>query len=159
PVVPSTVGPEPTGDEDSPEHRRRRRRRRMAIAAGAVLVAIAIVVVRSRGGGKAPPPRGGRVVSVVASPARAGDMPVYLHGLGPVTAINTVTVRSRVDGQLLEVAYHEGQLVRQGELLVQIDPRPFQVAVQQQEGQLARDEATLKNARLDLARYETLVKE
>src|SRR5262249_22022691 len=88
-----------------------------------------------------------------------GDMPVYLDGLGTVTAINTVTVRSRVDGQLVEVAYHEGQLVRQGDLLVQIDPRPFQVAVQQQEGQLARDEATLKNARLGLARYETLVKE
>jgi multidrug efflux system membrane fusion protein len=97
------------------------------------------------------------VVSVVALAAHQGDMPVYLDGLGTVAAINTVTVRSRVDGQLVSVGYREGQLVRQGDLLAQIDPRPFQVALQQQEGQYARDEAALKNARLDLKRYEVLI--
>jgi len=160
PVVPSTVGAAPTGDDDDPSERRRRRRRRIVIAAAVVLVVVAIVVLRSRGGAKAGPQRpGGRVVSVVAVPARVADMPVYLDGLGTVTAINTVTVRSRVDGQLVAVGYREGQLVRQGDLLAQIDPRPFQVQVQQQEGQLAKDEAALKNARLDLARYQALLKE
>ena len=159
PVVPSAVGAEPTGDDDGPTERRRRRRRRIAIAAALVLLVVVIVAVRSRGKGGGRERAGGRVVSVVAVPARTGDMPIYLDGLGTVTAINTVTVRSRVDGQLVAVAYHEGQLVRQGDLLAQIDPRPFQVQVQQQEGQLAKDEAALKNARLDLGRYQTLFKE
>jgi multidrug efflux system membrane fusion protein len=96
---------------------------------------------------------------VVAVAARTGEMPVYLDGLGTVAAIDTVTARSRVDGQLVSVGYKEGQLVRQGDLLAQIDPRPFQVALQQQEGQYAKDEATLKNARLDLKRYQVLIEQ
>lgn len=98
-----------------------------------------------------------RVIPVLTVPARTGDLPVYLTGLGTVTAVNTVTVRSRVDGQLIRVLFREGQLVRKGELLAEIDPRAFQVQKLQAEGQRAKDEATLANARVDLQRYQVLV--
>ena len=159
PVLSPGPGTDKAGDEDDAPGVRRRRRRRLILAAAA-LAAVAVLVVILRGRGGSPPARdraAGRVVSVVAVAAHQGDMPVYLDGLGTVAAINTVTVRSRVDGQLISVGYREGQLVRQGDLLAQIDPRPFQVALQQQEGQYARDEAALKNARLDLKRYEVLI--
>src|SRR5262249_3345710 len=100
-----------------------------------------------------------RAVPVSGVAAKTGDLGVYISGLGTVTAINTVTVRSRVDGQLIRVAVKEGQIVRAGELLAEIDPRPFQVQLMQAEGQRAKDDAQLANARVDLARYETLVKE
>lgn len=98
-------------------------------------------------------------IPVVAAHARAGDKGVYLTGLGTVTALRTVTVRTQVDGQLVTVAFKEGQLVRAGELLAQIDPRPFQVQLAQAEGQSAKDAATLNNARVDLARYQALVEQ
>ena len=98
-------------------------------------------------------------IPVVAAHARVGDMGVYLTGLGTVTALKTVTVRTQVDGQLVTVAFKEGQLVRATELLAQIDPRPFQVQLEQAEGQAAKDAATLKNARVDLQRYQVLVEQ
>ena len=96
-------------------------------------------------------------VPVAVARAQKGEIPVYINGLGSVTPFNTVTVRSRIDGQLLRVTFQEGQFVRLVDMLAEIDPKPFQVQLQQAEGQLARDQAQLSNAKLDLQRYETLV--
>ncbi len=102
---------------------------------------------------------GGRAVPVIAAVSRQGDMPVYLNGLGSVTAFNTVTVRSRVDGQIMKIGFTEGQLVKEGDLLVEIDPRPFQVMLEAAEAQKARDQALLQNALLDRERYNVLYKQ
>jgi multidrug efflux system membrane fusion protein len=102
---------------------------------------------------------GGFVVPVVVAMAQRGDLPVYFNGLGTVTAFNTVTVRSRVDGQLISVAFKEGQFVHQGDLLAQIDPRPFQVQLEQAMGQLAKDQAQRKDAEVNLERFKLLFTE
>lgn len=86
-----------------------------------------------------------------------GDMPVVLNALGTVTPLAMVTVKTQIAGQLVEIAFKEGQIVNTGDFLAQIDPRPYQVALAQAEGQLARDQAALKNAEIDLARYRTLL--
>jgi len=109
------------------------------------------------GAGAGPRARAAIAIPVVAAKARKGNIPVYFTGLGAVTPIYTVTLKSRVDGQLMEVHYHEGDTVKEGAPLVEIDPRPYQVALTQAEGQLVRDQALLENARLDLTRYKTLV--
>jgi multidrug efflux system membrane fusion protein len=98
-------------------------------------------------------------VPVVVAAAQHGDLPVYFNGLGTVTAFNTVTVRSRVDGQLVSVAFKEGQFVHEGDLLAQIDPRPFQVQLEQAQGQLAKDQAQRKDAEVNFERYKLLFKE
>ncbi|HJX96610.1 MAG TPA: MdtA/MuxA family multidrug efflux RND transporter periplasmic adaptor subunit [Candidatus Acidoferrum sp.] len=98
-------------------------------------------------------------VPVVVATAQKGDLPVYLIGLGSVTAFNTVTVRSRVDGQIVKVNFTEGQFVHEGDALMEIDPRPFQVMLEQAEGQLAKDQAQLHDVQVDFERYTTLYNE
>jgi multidrug efflux system membrane fusion protein len=98
---------------------------------------------------------GGREIPVVAATAHEGDLPIYLNGLGTVTPFNLVTVRSRVEGQIMQIAFQEGQDVKENDLLVQIDQRPYQVQLEQAEGQLGRDQAALNNAKVDLERYKS----
>ncbi|WP_447840995.1 MdtA/MuxA family multidrug efflux RND transporter periplasmic adaptor subunit [Enterobacter ludwigii] len=102
--------------------------------------------------------RGGALAPVQAATAVNKAVPRYLSGLGTITAANTVTVRSRVDGQLMALHFQEGQQVKAGDLLAEIDPSQFKVTLAQAQGQLAKDKATLANARRDLARYQQLVK-
>lgn len=97
-----------------------------------------------------------RAVSVAGVATRTGDVPVFLRGLGTVTPYNTVNVKSRVDGPIVAVNFAEGQNVKQGQPLLEIDPRPYQVMLQQAQGNLARDEAQLKDAQTNLARYQAL---
>lgn len=97
-----------------------------------------------------------RVIPVSTSVVKKRDMPLYLNGLGTVTAFKSVTIRSRVEGELIKVAFSEGQMVHEGDLLAEIDPRPFEVQLNQAEGQLARDQATVKTAKTTLSRYEGL---
>ena len=109
--------------------------------------------VPAKGPGKGGP------TPVVAAPARSGEIDLIINGLGTVTPLRTVTVRSRVDGELMKVLFQEGQAVKEGQLLAEIDPRNFQVQLEQAQGQLAKDQALLQNARLDLERYEALFKQ
>ena len=109
------------------------------------------------GGGRGGFDPNARALPVVAAPVTMGSIDINLSALGTVTPRNVVTVRSRVDGQLMEVAFREGQIVKAGDLLAQIDPRPFEVQLTQAQGQMAKDQALLKNAQLDLERYRTLL--
>jgi membrane fusion protein, multidrug efflux system len=102
---------------------------------------------------------GSFVVPVVVATATKGDLPVFYNGLGTVTALNTVTVRTRIDGELINVAFKEGQFVKQGDLLAEIDSRPYKVQLEQAQGQLAKDLAARKDAEVNLERYKLLFKE
>lgn len=102
---------------------------------------------------------GPSIIPVGVATVEKKDVPYYLTGLGTVTAFNTVTVKSRVDGQLEKVYFREGQFVKEGDLLAQIDPRPFQVALDQAQGQLAKDQAQLNDAQLNWGRYQQLAQE
>ena len=102
---------------------------------------------------------GGLVVPVVVATAQRGDLPVYFNGLGTVTAFNTVTVHSRVDGQITKITFQEGQFVHQGDSLLEIDARPYQVMLEQAEGQLAKDQAQLRDVQVNYERFQLLYKE
>src|SRR5947208_2132781 len=168
----------PVPEEPKPEPSERARRRALVAVAIVALAAVALgtawyYFAGPRSGtdtaaqGQTPTPsgaagrRGGgdasRPTPVATAAVRSGDFDVYLNALGTVTARGTVTVRSRVDGQLNRVLFNEGQVVKADQLLAEIDPRPFQVQLDQMNGQLARDQALLVNARLDLERYKTLL--
>jgi multidrug efflux system membrane fusion protein len=133
----------------------------LVVLAGCFVVAGVYLFIIKSGMEQSPTDKKGNnlqthTVPVVAVPAKKGDIGVYVNGLGTVVPIYTVTVKTRVDGQLMEVRYKEGQSVNNGDLLAIIDPRPFEIQLTQAEGQMARDQALLKNALLDLERYRTL---
>jgi multidrug efflux system membrane fusion protein len=129
---------------------------RVAIVLAVILVLAWLVTPKAT----KPPPGGrggmGGPMPVVAAAATTGDMPIVLNGLGAVTPIATVTVQSQISGQIVAIPFKEGDLVKPGDPLIQIDPRPYQVALEQAQGALVRDQALLGNAKIDLTRYQTL---
>ncbi len=173
PMGPNPSGERPLGGEpDSKSHRW------LWIVALAVLIAVGFWYFRGlrtsteaqgpggsggasagKGPGRQGAGAGGFVVPVVVASAQRGDLPVYFNGLGTVTAFNTVTVRSRVDGQITKINFTEGQFVHQGQDLVDIDSRPYQVQLEQAEGQLAKDQAQLRDVQVNYERYQLLYKE
>lgn len=129
------------------------KKNKLVIGAVLVLVVIAgLFVFRGSSSHASAGMRGG-AVPVTAATAKVGSLDLYIDAIGTVTPVSTVTVTSRVAGQITEVNFKEGQYVKKGDLLAIIDPRPYQAALEQAQGQLQRDLAVLKNAQLDLARY------
>jgi multidrug efflux system membrane fusion protein len=154
PRDPVMISPDGTQPYGSP-----RRSRLVYIVCGVALVVVVVYLIYKGffdKKPKTPPPQG---TPVAATAATRGDIDVYLDALGTVTPVYTVTVASRVAGALTEIHYKEGQLVKKNDLLATIDPRPYVAAELQAQGQLSRDQAALKNARLDLTRYQNSFKE
>ncbi len=150
--------PDSSGDlgEQPPGQQRRIRRRAfwlLVIIIAIVIVLILHYFIKQRAGNKRPP---AKPIPVVTAVARTSDVPVFIPALGQVTPTYNVTVRTQVNGRLLHVYFTEGQMVKAGQLIAEIDPRPFLAQLVQFEGLLERDQAQLHNARLDLARYRTL---
>src|SRR5271167_3300747 len=147
--------------EISPRTGRRRSRLRPILWLLLVAAIVGAAVWYLPRPGRQPSPAGGAaaggLVPVGTATVQKGDMPVSLSGLGTVAPLATVTVKTQINGYLMAVGFQEGQQVKKGDFLAQIDPRPYQVALEQAEGQLAKDQASLKNAQLDLKRYNTLV--
>ena len=134
------------------------RTRRVLVIVAVLLALVLLAWLLTPKATKAPAGRFGQggPMPVVAASAHAGDMPITLIGLGTVTPLATVTVQSQISGQIMRIAFKEGQTVNAGDPLIQIDPRPYQVALEQAQGALVRDKALLANAHVDLARYQTL---
>jgi multidrug efflux system membrane fusion protein len=128
-----------------------------ALLAGLLVYAGSWAFFGRHAAGQGPP--AARSIPVVAAAANQGDIHVYLTGLGTVTALYTATILTQVTGQVLQVPFKEGDIVKKGALLVQIDPRPFEATLLQAEGQLARDKALLEAARIDFKRYDTLARQ
>ncbi len=164
PVSPSPYGSGPYGGGPRPD----RRKRWIWIGLGVLVAAILLWIVAPHG---APPAQGGAggggrrgggagggaPTSVGAFKSVRGDVPIYIFGLGTATPTQTVTVRAQISGQLLNVYFKEGQVVSKGQVLAQVDPRPYEANLQAAEGTLARDKALLDNANIDLKRYTTLL--
>jgi membrane fusion protein, multidrug efflux system len=131
-------------------------RRSLRIALVLVIFVSIIAYLTLHNGTKAAHPTAPAPIPVVTATVKAGDQPIYLTGLGSVVGYKTVTLRTRVDGELMRVAVTEGQMVSVGDLIAEIDPRPFQVQLEQAEGQKERDVASLENAKLDAERYRIL---
>ena len=152
---------EPETQQNLTTERRPDRRaflKKVAIVIGALLVLALLAWLLTPKATKAPGGRfaGSGPMPVVTAAAKTGDMPINLIGLGAVTPLATVTVQSQISGQITKILFKEGQAVKPGDPLFQIDPRPYEVALEQAQGALARDRALLANAKTDLARYETL---
>ena len=113
----------------------------------------------AQGQGQQPQTTGPAPIVVTVTPVKRADFPLVLQSIGQVQAYNTVLVRARVDGQIMKIGFNEGQTVKQGDLLAQIDPRPFQAALDQAVAKKAQDEANIANAKLDLTRFATLAKQ
>ena len=163
--VPSAPVTTPPTESARPGKTKASRRRRvwlslsvlLLLGLGAYFLWPKIIGVKSGGAAPKAAATGPAPIPVVAATSHKGDIGVYDSGLGAVTPLATVTVRTRVDGQLVSVRYREGDTVQKGDLLVEIDDGPYQAVLTQAEGQLIRDQATLENARIDLARYQQLV--
>jgi multidrug efflux system membrane fusion protein len=123
-----------------------------------ILAVIVAIVYRSKHAAPAGDPRDAPVTVAVA-PATRGDIVIIIPALGTVTPLATVTVKTQIAGQLTQVAFREGQMVRAGDFLAQIDPRPYQAALEQAQATLQRDQALLANSKVDLQRYQDLIKE
>lgn len=137
----------------TPNQRRWLRRLTVLIVFVAVIVFLSHSFQKSA---KSAQPPAAPAIPVVTAVAKTGNQPIYLVGLGTVTPFETVTIRSRVDGQLMSMPVQEGQMVSAGDLVAQIDPRPFEVQLLQAQGQMEKDQASLANARVDLGRYTVL---
>src|SRR5882757_8171725 len=140
--------------------RRLIRNPRWVVGAIALLAAAVWLLLPDRRSDAAGPPKnGGGAIAVDVANVKRTDVPVYLDGLGTIQAFNTVTVTARVDGELQKIAFEEGKTVNKGDLLAQIDPRPFQAALELALAAKAKDEAQLQSAKADLERYLTLAPE